>query len=61
MSQMVIRESGCDDKFSSSDNELSDWEQDTMDFAKRVATSANPVDKRLINMYLIRIAHETGV
>ena len=60
MSQMVIRESSNLDE-TSSDNELSDWQNDNMDYAKRMVTSSNKVDSRLINLYRLRIAKHLGI
>ena len=41
---------------SSSDAELSDWKREDMTFIKRLTTSKNPSDKRMINLYKIRQA-----
>ena len=43
MSQLIIRESD-DFEATSADSELSDWERDNMDYAKRMTTSSNKVD-----------------
>lgn len=56
MSQLVIRESSNLDE-TSDDSELSDWQQDNMDYAKALAESRNKVDERLINLYRIRKAN----
>ena len=56
ISQLVIRESSDLDE-TSSDRELSDWQRDEMDYAKRMAQSSNIIDKRLIGIYRLRKAH----
>ena len=56
MSQLVIRESSNLEE-TSDDSELSDWQQDNMDYAKALAESRNKVDERLINLYRIRKAN----
>ena len=59
MSQLVIRESSNLDE-TSEDAELSDWQRDNMDYAKAMTESQNLVDQRLISLYKIRKAHQTG-
>ena len=56
MSQMIIRESDDGSEGTSSDNELSDWKADNMQYAEKMATSTNQVDKRFMNLYLYRKA-----
>ena len=54
MSQLIIRESTDFDQ-SSADSELSDWQNDkNMDYARKMTSSVDLVDKRFINMYLLR-------
>ena len=60
MSQMVIRESSNLDE-TSTDDELSDWQNDNMDYAKRMVQSSSKVDNRLINLYRLRIAKHLGI
>ena len=60
MSQMVIRESDNLDE-TSSDDELSDWQQDDMVYIKRMIKSPNETSKRLLNLYKVRQAHNAGV
>lgn len=56
MSQLIIRES-TDFEKTSDDDELSDWQKDEMNYAQSMANSKDKVDKRLIDLYLIRKAH----
>lgn len=60
MSQMVIRESSNLEE-TSSDNDLSDWQRDNMDYVKKMTDSNNKVDKKLLNLYRIRKAHQLGI
>ena len=53
---MVIRESSNMEE-TSSDEELSDWHRDNMDYAKTMTESGCKIDARLINLYRIRVAH----
>ena len=57
---MIIRESS-NFEDTSSDQDLSDWQKDNMDYARRMAASNGEVDKRLINLYLFKIAQQKGV
>ena len=57
MSQLIIRESTDFDE-TSDDSDLSDWQRDEMHYARGMTNSKDKVDKRLINMYLIRKAHQ---
>ena len=45
----------------SSDQELSDWQRDNMNYAERMTKSDDKIDNRLINLYRIRKAHQTGI
>ena len=56
MSQMVIRESSNLEE-TSTDNELSDWQRDNMEYVKKMTESNNKVDLKLLNLYRIRKAH----
>lgn len=60
MSQLVIRESSNLEE-TSQDSELSDWQVDNMDYAKRMVQSSNKVDERLINLYRLKIANHLGI
>ena len=60
MSQLVIRESSNLEE-TSSDADLSDWNRDNMDYAKRMALSSNQTDQKFISLYRIRKAHEAGI
>ena len=60
MSQMVIRESSNLDE-TSSDSDLSDWQNDNMDYAKRMVLSSSKVDARLINLYRLKKAKHLGI
>lgn len=60
MSQLMIRESSNLEE-TSSDAELSDWGNDDMHYVKRMFESSNKVDKRFIDMYKIRKAHQLGI
>ena len=56
----MIRESDNLDE-TSSDDELSDWQQDDMVYIKRMIKSPNETSKRLLNLYKVRQAHNAGV
>lgn len=62
MSQMVVRESS-NFEWTSSDENLSDRNRNKKinDHAKRMTTSTNAVDKRLLNIFLMGKAHQEGV
>ena len=60
LSQLVIRESSNLEE-TSSDADLSDWQHDNMDYAKRMALSSNQTDQKFMNLYRIRKAHEAGI
>ena len=60
MSQMVIRDSDNFD-YTSSDNELSDWQRDDMIYVKRMIQSSNQTDKRLIDLFKVRQASNAGI
>ena len=57
---MVIRESSNLDE-TSTDRELSDWQNDNMDYANRMVMSSNRVDQRLINLFRLREAQHLGI
>ena len=57
---MVIRESSNLDE-TSTDRELSDWQNDNMDYANRMVMSSNQVDQRLINLFRLREAQHLGI
>ena len=53
----MIRESSClEETNSADDDDLSDWQKDTMDYAKMMIESSNKVDNRLVNLYKVRKA-----
>ena len=56
----MIRESSNLEE-TSSDNELSDWQRDNMDYAKVMIESENKVDQRLLNVYRIRKAQQHNI
>ena len=56
MSQMLIRESSNLDE-TSADEELNDRGRMNKEFAKRLARSKGKVDRRLIDLFMIRRAH----
>ena len=60
MSQMVLRESSNFEE-TSDDEELSDWGLDDLRFANKLAKSKETVDKRLVDIYMLKKAHEKGV
>ena len=60
LSQPIIRESSNLDD-TSSDNELSDWERDNMDYVGKMTKSSDKVDKRLVDLYRMRKAQELGL
>ena len=60
MSQLMIRESSNLEE-TSSDAELSDFHKDDMQYIKRMYESSNKVDKRFIDLYKIRKAHQLGI
>ena len=53
MSQLIIRESDSQTEYTSSDNELSDWNEDNMRYVEKMAHSTSHVDKRLMNLYIV--------
>lgn len=55
----MIRESSNFEE-TSCDSELSDWQRDNMSHVTRMARSEKKVDKRLINLYMLRKAHQLG-
>ena len=59
MSQMLIRESSNFEE-TSEDEELSDWGMDDQKYAEKLAKSEEKVDQRLIDLYMIRRAHQIG-
>ena len=59
LSQLVIRESSNMDE-TSNDEELSDVERIQEHFFERMAKSQDKVDKRFVNVYRVRTAHEHG-
>ena len=56
----MIRESSNLDE-TSSDEELSDWQRDTMVYVRRMMQSSNPTDQRLIKLYQVRQANNAGI
>ena len=56
MSQMLIRESSNFEE-TSDDEELSDWGKDDLKYANKLALSTDRVDRRLIDLYMIKKAH----
>mmetsp|Transcript_34452 Transcript_34452/g.42513 ORF Transcript_34452/g.42513 Transcript_34452/m.42513 type:complete len:173 (+) Transcript_34452:541-1059(+) len=60
MSQLIIRESSNMEE-TSEDTQLSDWEQDGMNYTKRMVESGNQVDQRLIKLYKVRVASQRGI
>ena len=61
MSQMIVRGDDSQPDFTSSDNELSDWQRDNMNYAEKMARSKNRVDKRFINLYIYRKANQNKI
>ena len=65
MSQMIIRESSdgmnSQERGQSSDNNLSDWQQDNMDYATKMIKSSRKVDRRLIDLYMLKRADQAGL
>ena len=65
MSQMIIRESSdgmnSQDRGPSSDDNHSDWQQDNMDYATKMIKSSDRVDKRLIDLYMLKRADQAGL
>ena len=60
MSQMLIRESSCFEE-TSDDDELSDWGMDDHKYIAKLANSKEKVDQRLIDLYMIKRAHQKGL
>jgi len=56
MSQLVIRDSSNLEE-TSSDEELSDWQNDDMAYVKRMMESKNPSDQRLLKLYQVKQAN----
>ena len=61
MAQMIIREDDSQSENTSSDAELSDWQRDNMAYAAQMANSVDPVDKRFVNLYLLRKADQKDI
>ena len=61
MAQMIIREDDSQSSNTSPDDELSDWQRDNMDYAEQMANSVDPVDKRFVNLYLLRKADQKNI
>ena len=61
MAQMVIKDEGTNTEETSFDDELSDWQRDSVNYAKQLAASTNPTDKRFIDLYLCRKMAAEGV
>ena len=57
MGQLIVRESS-DFSLSSADSELDQQHGDNMDFVRSMTSSRKLVDKRFINLYLLRKAHQ---
>ena len=45
----------------SSDQELSDWQNDDLAYVKRMIESKNPSDQRLLKLYQVKQASHAGV
>ena len=58
---MIIREDDSQSENTSSDAELSDWQRDNMAYAQEMANSKDQVDKRFINLYLLRKADQKNI
>ena len=61
MAQMIIREDDSQSSNTSPDDELSDWQRDNMAYAAQMAKSMDPVDKRFVNLYLLRKADQKNI
>ena len=61
MAQMIIREDDSQSSNTSPDDELSDWQRDNMAYAAQMANSVDPVDKRFVNLYLLRKADQKNI
>ena len=55
MSQMIIRESS-DFSNTSLDDEIDYWERENKNYYREVAASTDKVDKRIVDLYLLRKA-----
>ena len=62
LSQLIVRESS-NFEWTSDDADLSDKNRDSKinDHAKRMTTSTNVVDKRLLNIFVMKLAHQEGL
>ena len=59
---MIIREDDSQTSGgTSSDEELSDWQRDNMNYAQKMATSKDPIDRRFINLYIYRKATQKSI
>ena len=58
---MTLKNEGTNTEETSFDDELSDWQRDSMNYAKQLAASTNPTDKRFIDLYLCRKMGAEGV
>ena len=56
MSQMVIRESS-NSEYTSDDEELSDWGKDDLNYVNQLVKSKDKVDKRLIDIHMLKRSH----
>ena len=61
MAQMVLKDEGTNSEETSEDDELSDWQRDSMNYAKQLAASCDPTDKRFVDLYVCRKMAEGGV
>ena len=61
MAQMIIREDDSQSSNTSPDDELSDWQRDNMAYTAQMAKSVDPVDKRFVNLYLLRKADQKDI
>ena len=60
ISQPVIRESSNLDE-TSSDRDLSDWQNDDLIYAARMLKSSCKVDERFLKLYKVKKAHEQNI
>ena len=62
MSQLVIDEERClSDETTSDDDDLDEYQKDCTQFAERMASSKNPVDKRFLRLYMLSKARDQNM
>ena len=58
---MLRESSNTAEETSKNEEQLSDWGMDDFRYAQKLVQSKDVVDRRLIDLYMIKKAHEKGV